>query len=509
MESTHRTIKNSIYSFLGYGWPIIISLFITPVIVSGLGIKNYGIYIFFNTVLSFMGLLDFGVSTAVGKYLAEYHGRGDMHRIKALLATANTIFLGVGVAGLIVFLVGVALPSIFPIFSDYGDYKIGLIAAGLLFLVSSISSTYTLVVTALQRFDVGTKIGIASLTVQQISILILVLNHYSINAIFVTQLIFIIITLFVQVRACQKIMPETVYRLGWDKIEAKKSYIFGLVTFLNNMATVSLTYLDRLIMPFFLGPSALTYYSLPGNIAMKVPGVSNSLAAVLFPMASSLSGSGEFDRLKTLYIRSFRLITVLAAAISVTAIAFSRELLTYWISPDLAAKATTVMIILVVTNFVLALTGPLSSFLLGLGKLKFLTTLSIIMALINTILLVILMPIAGITGAAWAYLLSLIPSIYMFYYTEQHYLKLDRRMHYYVNIIWKNLLVSVIMLFIARFVGAQFVHSLTSVFAIGAVIGIMYLTLYYLFGFFEQEDVESMKLFFKKISKRNDPVTSN
>ncbi len=493
MESTHRTIKNSIYSFLGYGWPILISLVVTPLIVSGMGIKDYGIYTFFNTVISFMGLLDFGISTAVGKYLAEYHGRGDTERIRSLLKTANSIFLGVGIIGCLVIVIGAFLPFASTIFANYTDYKLIFIAAGILFLISSISSTYTLIINSLQRFDISFKIGTVGLTIQQLSILWLVLNKHSIGTIFLVQCVIAFIAIIIFQFVSRRILPNNPYRLGWDKVEAKKSYIFGMVTFANNMATVSLTYLDRLIMPFFLGPSSLTYYSIPGNIAMKVPGISNSLSAVLFPMASSLSGSGETERLKTLYVRSFRLITVLAAAVTVTTIAFSRQLLTYWISPDLAAKATTVMIILAATNFVLALTGPLSSFLLGLGKLKFLTILSIAMAALNTILLVILMPLFGINGAAWAYLLSLIPAIYMFYFTEKHYLKLDQRAHYYRNIFAKNLLVSAIVLVVSYFGAAHLVHNFAEVFIVGGCIGILYLVLYWLFGFFEPEDVESIK----------------
>ena len=501
MESTHRTIKNVVYSISGNIWPIISALLITPIIVSSLGIKEYGIYTFFNTTISFMGLLDLGVATAVGKYLAEYHGRGDIVRIRALLATANSIFLGVGLVGLTIFVIGAFLPSIFTIFSGYSSYKIGLIAAGFLFLISSISSTYTLITSSLQRFDIGFKVGVTSLIVQQLTILILVLNGHSINSIFITLLCITFATLIAQILVTRKLLPNTPYKLGWNKEEAKKSYMFGLVTFANGMASVSLTYLDRLIMPFFLGPSSLTYYSLPGNVAMKIPGISNSFSAVLFPMASSLSGNGEIDRLKTLYIRSFRLITVVAAALTVIIISFARPLLTYWISPDLADHATNVLLVLTATNFLLALIGPLSNFLLGLGKLKLLTVTSIIMAISNTILLIILIPLFGIVGAAWAWLLSLGPAIYMFYFTEKHYLKLENRLSYYRNIISQNVLVAIIIFAISHFFAIQLIHNLISVVVISGCMGILYLVIYWMFGFFEKDDVESIKGSLKRMLK--------
>jgi O-antigen/teichoic acid export membrane protein len=257
-----------------------------------------------------------------------------------------------------------------------------------------------------------------------------------------------------------------------------------------------------LIIPFFLGPASLSFYSLPGNISNRIPGISNSLASILFPLASSYSGTGDIDILRKIYVRSFRLITVLAVAISIVTISFSRELLTHWISLEIAEKATTVLIILAVTNMFLALIGPLSQFLLGLGKLKFLTTLSIIMAVFNTLLLVILVPIFGINGAAWAYLISLIPAIYMFYYTEKYYLTLGDRSRYYISIILKNIIVSSIIWAISFIFLRQFATNLWLVILLGGISGLLYLTLYWLFGFFEKEDVEALKRTLLRIISR-------
>lgn len=502
MELVHRTIVNAGYGFLSSIWPLIFSLLITPIVVSSLGYKEYGIYVFISTVLSMIGLIDFGISTAVKKYLAEYHARQEMERIKSLIGTSNVIFLIIGIIGMLIIFVGLIAPSLIPIFKSYSIYQIGIAAAGIMFLVNAISSVSNIVPPALQRFDISFKIGFITLTIQQLSILVLVINGYSINAIFVTQLIISILSLFIQFYFANRLLPNLIFLFGWDSKEAKKSYTFGAVTFFNNLATTSLTYLDRLIIPFFLGPSSLSFYSLPGNISNRIPGISNSLASILFPMASSYSGTGDIDILRKLYVRSFRLITVLAIAISIVTISYSKELLTYWISPEMAEKATTVLIILAVTNMFLALIGPLSQFLLGLGKLKFLTTLSIVMAVFNTLLLVILVPAFGINGAAWAYLISLIPAIYMFYFTEKHYLNLGDRLKYYISIILKNLIVSSIIWAISFIFLRQFATNLWLVILLGGISGLLYLTLYWLFGFFEKEDVEALKRTLLRIISR-------
>jgi O-antigen/teichoic acid export membrane protein len=464
-----------------------------------LGIREYGVYVFLSTVISMLGLLDFGISTAVSKYLAEYYVQNNHEKIKNLLGTANTIFSIVAIIGLSVFIIGSFIPSFTHLLSGYTNYFIGIVAAGLLFTITSISSVYSITFSALQRFDIGSKVGIVLIALQQLSILTLVLYGYSINAIFVTQLVIALISFFIQKKLAQRILPEIPRMLSWNKIEAIKCYKFGLVTFINNISTSSLTYLDRLILPFFLGPSNLTYYSLPGNITTRIPGISNSLSGILFPMASSLQGLGDIEKIRVLYVRSFRLITVIAAAITVTILAYAHQILQYWISPDFADKSTTVLIILAFTNFVLALGGPLSSLLLGLGKLKFLTTLSIIMAVTNTILLVILLPLSGINGAAWAYLLSLFPIAYMFYFTERHYLSLSERKKYYRKIILGNIFVGLIIYEIAEIFLIHLITNLLMVLIMSALTGLLYLGLYWLFGLFEKEDVDSIKLFLGRL----------
>lgn len=497
--NSHRALTNSAWSIFSYIWPILFSILITPIVVTSLGIKEYGIYTFFNTVIALLGLLDLGISTAISKYLSEYHAQNDNEKTKKLLGTALTIFFGIALIGFIIFIFGSLMPIFFNSFTQYSKYSIGIIFAGMTFFVTVISSIYTITFTSLQRFDIGSKIGISLLTAQQLSILILVVFNYSVNEIFIIQFIISFISFFIQRNLARKILPEIPKILSWDVNEAKKCYKFGIVTFLNNIATTSLTYLDRLIMPFFLGPSSLTYYSLPGNITTRIPGISNSLSGILFPMTSSLYGLGETEKIKNLYIRSFRLITVIAAAITVTTIAYSYQIMQYWISIDFAEKASKVLIILAVTNFMLALSGPLSSFLLGLGKLKFLTTISIFMAIANTILLVVLLPISGITGAAWAYLLSLLPVAYMFYFTEKHYLHLSHRKKYYIKIIFGNIFVSIIVYLIAKIFLVHLITNLLMVLVIGGITMLMYLGLYLIFNLFEKEDIESIKLFTKKI----------
>lgn len=503
--NTNTAIKNSTYNFIGYVYPMLLAFIVAPITVNFLGIRNYGLYVFLSTILSLMGLLELGTSTAVSRYITKYNASNSIEKIKKTTGSANSIFSLVGLVGCFIFL-SIAFGGHFFISSsliNYSNYPIAFIFAGLLFLTTSMSSVYVIIPNALGRFDLSNKIGIITITLQQISIIVVLLTGYSISTIFATQFIIAIINGLLNRRISKLLLPHISFSFAWDKEKIINFYKFGFTTFINNIAGSSLTYFDRIIIPFFLGPSNLTYYSLPGNITSKTPGISNALSGIIFPMAAHFDSLGDKEKIKKLYIRSTRLILVLSTAITVSMTSFSYQMLQYWINNDVANKASSVLIILAFTGLILSILSPISNLLLGLGKLKSLITSSIIMAVLNIILLFILIPRFGILGAAWAYLLSLIPTIWLIYQVESQYLKLGaKRLRYYITIISKLLLVSLISYTINIFILKNYIKNIGFLVIIGPLSIFIFISIYKAFGFFEKEDVSDIKNFIGRLFKK-------
>jgi O-antigen/teichoic acid export membrane protein len=501
---TFQTFKNTTYNIVGYIWPMVLTLFITPVVIFSMGVKNYGIYIFINTVLSLFGLLDLGIGTAVSKYMANYYGKKDDAAITTLTHTANSLFLLISVIGMIIAVtIAIVGPKmLYGLGANYAQYFPLIVVAGAIFFVNTIDSAYASILLAIQRFDVLNKIGILSITASTFSLLLTVLLECSLLTIFIVQLIVATGTTLAVIVYAIKILPQATFAFGWNAQEIKKLYTFGLITFISNIASHALSYLDRLIIPFFIGPSNLTYYSLPGNISSKIPGAANTLSSTLFPTTSQLDGANEKSRIEILYIRSFRLIIIAAAALTVSTIALAHQSLQYWLSLDFAEHSTNTLIVLAVTNFILALLGPLSGFLLGLGKLKFSTIMSVVMGVLNAILLLILLPLYGIVGAAWAYLLSVLPVIYMFYYTEKKYLTLSNRRKHYLKTVLSILCISTIVWVVDTYVLSMLIVNLATLISIGITSIVLFIILYRLCGLFEEEDWRDMEFFLSAIRKK-------
>lgn len=508
--NAHSALKNSYYNFIGYLWPIVFAIFITPVIVLKLGARDYGIFIFINTVLSMMNLLDLGIGTATLKHIAEYYSTKQEKNLQNLIRSMNTVFLIIGMIGLSVFIIiSLFLPYFLPNQSIESNYQLIFIIAGLTFLISSASNIFNIIPNALQRFDVSTKIGLVISTLTALSNLALVLLGYQLTAILLSQLFFSLISLTAMSYHSKKLLPQAGWIYGWTKDEIKKSYRFGLATFISGIAGSTLTYLDRLIIPLFLGPTQLTYYSLPGNITSRIPGVTSSLSGAIFPATVSLNSTNDKEKIKRLYIRSFRLLMVISWSICFSIIFLADKILHYWLSIDFANQATNVLIILALTNLLLALSYLLNNFLLALGKFHFLTIIYLIMAGLNAIFLFFLLPKYGINGGAWAYLLSVTPIIYILYRVEIKYLELSQRANFYFSHFFKLGLTTGLFFLIVHYGIYPLVTNLASLIILGPVSVLIFLGLYLILGFYETEDINDIRLFSQKILSKLNKKTND
>ncbi len=93
---SQKIIKNTIFGGTGRLWAILISLLLTPYIVSKLGIGRFGIWAIVSILIGYFGLVDFGVGTSYVKYIAEYHTKKDYQTINKIVNTGFVFYLVVG-----------------------------------------------------------------------------------------------------------------------------------------------------------------------------------------------------------------------------------------------------------------------------------------------------------------------------------------------------------------------------------------------------------------------------
>jgi O-antigen/teichoic acid export membrane protein len=500
---SYKTLRNSSYLFLGFVLSMIFTIFVTRQLSQKLGTTEFGIYLLVNTISAFVGFVDLGLSTAIAKYVAEYQARGDLQALRNILSSARVIFVFTGSLGLLVFLIigrwflpafhvpAESLNNIFLVFS----------LAGLVFFLNSIASVYIAALTALQRFDIITRLNLSNLVFVSLGAIALLVMGFQLKAVMALNVAATFLLLLFSRHFSHKVLPELNLGFVMVKSEIVKAYKFGLLTFISNLAGSCLIYFDRLLIPIFLGPSQLAFYSVPGNVALKTATITNSLAGMLFPMASAFSGSGNMEQFKQIYVRAFRNLSIVAVAVTVAIILFANKILLFWLGPEFAQYGTKILVILAFTYYLVSLFIPLQSILLGLGKLKFLIAQSSFMAVLNLILLLILVPKFGIVGAAWAYLISVLPMIFAFYWAEKHIFQLSGQFSVYLRLYIRLLFTALVDVFLIYFLLLPLAKNVWSLVVIGPLSVLLYFALYYIFRFVDPEDEQLFKSFVMKFLK--------
>ncbi|MBL8030462.1 MAG: oligosaccharide flippase family protein [Candidatus Doudnabacteria bacterium] len=500
-STSYKLLKNLSYSLIGFTWPIIFSLLITPVVVKRLGTEDYGIYLLIGTITAFLALLDLGLTAAMVKFVSENYTKGESEENQKLFNFANTNYLVIGVVGLLVYgVLGIFFLNIFHI-DGYAVRNIMpvFILSGLIFFVSSVNSVFVLIPQALQRYDIITKLNMFQLTASSLVMLVLVLQGFQLKAIFLSNLIIYIIVSLLYRRFAKRLMPD--FKLGFslEKKFFSKVYGFGIYAALANITNNALQQFDRLFIPAFLGPAQLSYYGIAGSVSSKTALVVGSLSNVFFPMSSSLIAEGKAEMLGDIYRRIIRNLAVFASAITLSILLFSDKILLFWLNKDFADKSNSSLVVLAFTYFILALYGTLYHFILGLGQVKFLAKWSTCLAALNVVLLFILVPKYGILGAAWAYFLATLPLLFMFYWVEKKFLKLSGIFRFYLKLFAKIISTGLAFFLFGMYGIIPLVNGLISLVILGPLSILIYLLIYKLFGFYNTEDEELIRSFIKKI----------
>lgn len=492
-------LKNSIYNFIGYFVPIVVLVVFIPIIIQHLGVKQYGVYIFLNTTLTFLGLLELGAGTATNKHLIEYYSTGQKDKLKNLLYSMNSAYLIQGLCYIFTCLVlGFILQNFFFQGDGISYFKLFTIVGATGF-VTTLFANFLNTTVALQRYRLHVSISTIFLIVSNTSMLVLAVLGYGLQTILIFQFFVSTLSALTYYFFIRKIFPILKFKYRWSRQELKKNYGFGLKLALNNIANSSLVHFDKLIIPFFLGSSALTYYSVPAAVPNKISSLSKTFSSLLFPIVVDLNAQNNTEKIERIYIRSVRLLTILSVSISLPIILFADKILFYWLDQTFVEQSFFVLIFLVLTNLIMAIYTPLFEILTAIGKVGFVAKGSIAMLVINLIALFILLPKFGINGAAMAYLLSVLFVFWMFGYAEKKYI-LQKNKSYYGKLLLKIASVSALTYFIIKGILYDRVDSIYILAIAFIICWILFIFLYYILGFAEKEDIADVKLFYKKMT---------
>jgi O-antigen/teichoic acid export membrane protein len=400
--------RNTILNLIGLGVPLLIGVFTIPFIIRWLGTERFGILSLVWIVVGYFSIFDLGLGRATTKFIAEALAKGEMNKIPKFLWTTLTFQ---GILGLIG---GIILAGITPLLVErvlnipsgiISEVRSSFYLLALSLPIVLVSASFRGVLEAGQRFDLINAVKIPSSAANYLLPLMAGLVGLGLPGIVSLLIISRIITLLAWVLLCLRTFPFLKTRFSFHKEIARPLFTFGGWITVSNVVGPILVYLDRFLIGTLLTIEAISYYTAPYEVVMRLGIIPGSLVMILFPAFSALGGRNEHERTRVLFGRSIKYILVGFGPILVLLIFFAKNIMRLWLGENFAQNSTLVFQILAVGFLVNSLANVPFGFLQGIGRADITAKFHLFELLFYLPLAWILISRWGIVGAAAAWTL--------------------------------------------------------------------------------------------------------
>lgn len=405
MNLKESVAKHTIFNFVGYVLPILITLLTVPLYIDQIGDARYGVLSLVWLVLGYFGLFDFGLGKAVSNQIAYYRGKQRKHEgiINDIFWTSSFLNVVLGLfGGAVLYFLGPVILNFFTdIKTDFVQEVLEILPV-LSFAVPvvTVTSVGNGFLEGKEEFGILNSLKI----LRDFSFQVFPL---AVSYLYGPQLVYLIcaaiaaklFTSFVQFGYIflKRFVNRPTVRI--DLVSLLFSY-GGYVTVSNVIGPI-LVSIDRFIIGAISGAKAVTYYAIPFSITKKITIITSSLSLSLFPKFSSLD---KQDALSIANKALIFLISILTPLV-ILAMILLEPFLNIWIGPEIAEKSTSVGLILFMGVWINNLAKIPHTLLYGQKRPKIVAMFHSLELLPYLAVLWVMITYWGVEGAAFAWTL--------------------------------------------------------------------------------------------------------
>ncbi|MBI3240810.1 MAG: oligosaccharide flippase family protein [Chloroflexi bacterium] len=429
MNRLQRSSFNIIFSAAGWAVPALLNFLSTPILLKLLGEAAYGLQTLVAVVIGYLTVMDMGLDIPVTKFLAEDHARGDSESENRLLNTTLQLYTGIGIVGMVIIMLAadVLARRVFEVPDELIRQAVVVFRlAGVGFLASVMSMWGKAIANGLQRYDVASKISIAANLAGVTIGLAAVYAGYGVTGYVFIRVLVSLLTGVAYLISAHQLIPGFRLRLAIDMpiLQRVKSYAsFGLILRLTGLIVGGL---DRTLIGAWLGVAAVALYAVPALVSAAFSQLIGNMLHFIFPMASELYSTNQFEALQNIFIRSMRFVAGLATAMIVPLLVLGDLFLNLWIGPNVTVQSAAVLRLLLLTAYFQAVAAVLTNnFVVGTGRISVFSVYATINGLVVGAGCLLFIRPFGIQGAGLAQLISEAVDIIFMIFVVQRYLQIS------------------------------------------------------------------------------------
>lgn len=401
--SSGKQLKiGAMLSYLAIGINIISALIYSPWMLSKIGSGNYGLYTLASSLIN-MFMLDFGISSAVSRFVSKYRAEGQQEKINQLLGVVYKLFFAISaMVSVVLIVIYFFIDRIYLSLTaeELEKFKVVYIMAATYSVVSfPLSATVNGVLNSYEKFiQVRLSDVVHKITTVTLIVVALLLNYglYALVAITAAGNLAFLLIKYLLIKASTPVKVDIKY---WDKALLKEIFGFSVWILMNSICSRLIMNICPNILGITAGTLAITIFGFASTIEGYSYTFANAIDGMFIPRIARIAyKDGNVKNILPLMIKVGRFQYHLVGLIVVGFSIVGKDFITLWIGKEYISVYYCAVLLLLPAPFYLSQQIGKSTMVM-VNKVKYLTFVNIAKALVNVILASVLSIYWGALGA--------------------------------------------------------------------------------------------------------------
>jgi O-antigen/teichoic acid export membrane protein len=396
---------NAVYGVLDYAAYPIGMLLVAPVVLHHLGPAQYGLWAIATAAVSTGGIIASGFGDANIQLVARLRGKGETHELNAVVRSMVGINFALGSA---LAFAGLALSPIVARHVAASDILLqrscllSLRIASVLMLIRALESVSISTLRAFERYGAAVRISIGVRLLTLALAALLAYNGRETVSIMAVTAFLMLLGTCVQFFRLHRFLGSDPLWPAFNREATRALFGFGVYSWLQAIAGILFSQVDRLLLGVSLGAVAVASYALCVQLAQPLFGLTAAGLHFLFPYISGRVDTVSRSTLRRTLRKAFGVNLLLVSIGTALLLVFGQRLLHAWAGAAIAQTAAPFFPLVIIGSALLGLSVTGCYALLALGKVRSVAWLSIFAGVAMLLMMVWLLPRRGVQGLATA-----------------------------------------------------------------------------------------------------------
>jgi O-antigen/teichoic acid export membrane protein len=370
-ELRRKVVKNASANLIRLAGSGLVALLLPPFLVRMLSRDAYGAWALVLQMTLYVGYFDFGIQTAVARFVAHSDELKDTRQRDGIVSTAFVLLtLAAALGCVMIAVLAWQLPHLFPRMplTLYPPARTALLVMGGSFALGLPVSAIHAVFIGFQRNEIPAVLSIINKLSMALLVCAVVLRHRGLAEMGLAVATANLLSYFGAYAAFRRWAGQVRVRISLiSKAIARQIASYSSSVVVSMAAMLMISGLDLTIVGA-IDYKSTAYYAIAATLTNFLAQAQGAIFAALLPASAVLAARGDSQQLGTLLISSTRYGMLILLAGALPLIVAGHFVISIWASPSYARYSTTLLQVLLIANVVRLSALPYSTLLLGTGQ---------------------------------------------------------------------------------------------------------------------------------------------